>query len=278
MFASPTPIVLTDAERQELASRSRARTLRARDVRRARLILMLADGSKYTTIQERLGCTAVFISTWKARFLEGRLEGLYGRHQGSRQSASSQRLEARILNTTRKPPPDGSTHWTTRKLAAHLGISHMRVARVWARAGLKPHRFERYMASNDPDFEAKALDVSGLYLNPIAGPKSSSDGRTLLPRKVDRRGEDASRDHVALDLLEPELDLVEPGGVRRREVQMELEELLHASRLVRREVVEDHVDLAVSGVHGHQGTQEGDELLAGVARCGPSENHPRWRC
>ncbi len=64
------------------------------------------------------------------------------------------------------PPADGSTHWSTRKLAKQLGISHMRVARVWARARLKPHRLERYLASNDPDFEAKAADVIGLYVKP----------------------------------------------------------------------------------------------------------------
>ena len=47
-----------------------------------------------------------------------------------------------------------------------LGISHVLVARVWRRAGLQPHRFERYMLSDDPDFEQKAADVIGLYLNP----------------------------------------------------------------------------------------------------------------
>ena len=55
---------------------------------------------------------------------------------------------------------------TRRKLARVLGVSHMRVARVWSRAGLKPHRLDRYVASNDPDFEAKAADVIGLYVNP----------------------------------------------------------------------------------------------------------------
>src|SRR5208337_1795473 len=58
-----------------------------------------------------------------------------------------------ILQWTRRPAPDGSTHWSSRKLAQHLGVSHMMVARVWQRAGLKPHRIERYMASDDPDFE-----------------------------------------------------------------------------------------------------------------------------
>src|SRR6266850_6117191 len=75
-------------------------------------------------------------------------------------------LKDRILEWTRRPAPDGSSHWSSRRLAQHLGISHMMVARVWRRAGLKPHRLERYMASDDPDFERKAADVIGLYVNP----------------------------------------------------------------------------------------------------------------
>src|SRR6266850_5159160 len=63
-------------------------------------------------------------------------------------------------------PADGATHWSTRKLGAALSISHMMVARVWAKHGLKPQRVERYMASNDVDFERKAADIIGLYLKP----------------------------------------------------------------------------------------------------------------
>ena len=59
---------------------------------------------------------------------------------------------AQVLALTQKPPSDVSTHWSTRKLGAALGISHMMVARIWAKHGLKPHRLERYMASNDPVF------------------------------------------------------------------------------------------------------------------------------
>jgi len=70
------------------------------------------------------------------------------------------------LGATRQKPNDGSTHWSCRKLAAELGISKDLVHRVWQEAGVKPHRLERYMASNDPDFETKAADIIGLYLNP----------------------------------------------------------------------------------------------------------------
>ena len=75
-------------------------------------------------------------------------------------------LRARILSATRKKPRDGSTHWSCRKLAAALGVSKDAVHRVWKEAGIKPHRLERYMASDDPDFESKAADIIGLYLHP----------------------------------------------------------------------------------------------------------------
>jgi transposase len=157
---------LTSIEREELQSRLRARSLRAEDVRRARLLIMLADGESFLTIRKTLGCNANYISRWKQRFLKDGFSGIYSRHKGRKVQTLTPKLEAKILTWTRRKPTDGSTHWSTRKLAKQLGISHMMVARVWQRAGLKPHRIERYMASNDPDFEAKAADVIGLYVNP----------------------------------------------------------------------------------------------------------------
>jgi transposase len=161
-----TTLRLSQPESQELRTRARSRVLRADDVRRARLILMLAEGQSWSTIQHALGCSSAFIARWQSRFAEQRLAGLFARHQGRPATKRTPRLEARILAWTRRPPTDGSTHWSSRKLARALGVNHMMVARVWQRAGLKPHRLERYMASDDPDFERKAADVIGLYVDP----------------------------------------------------------------------------------------------------------------
>ena len=144
----------------------RSRRGRAEDGRRARLILLLAQGDSYISIQQQLSCPPTFISRWKKRFQQERLAGLYPRYQGPKVQVCTPKMEARILAWTQKKPPDGSTHWSTRKLAKHLGVSHMMVARVWRRAGLRPHRIERYVVSNDPDFETKAADVIGLYIRP----------------------------------------------------------------------------------------------------------------
>jgi transposase len=75
-------------------------------------------------------------------------------------------MQARVLRKTTRKPEDGSTHWSCRKMAAALGTSKSTVQRIWAQARVKPHRLERYMASNDPDFEKKAADIIGLYMNP----------------------------------------------------------------------------------------------------------------
>jgi transposase len=111
-------------------------------------------------------CSINTVRLWRQRFQEEGLAGLYGRHQGRQVLEETPELEARILDRTRCAPKDGSTHWSTRKLAAELGVSHMRVARTWAKAGFKPHHLRRYMASDDPDFAKKAADVIGLYLKP----------------------------------------------------------------------------------------------------------------
>ncbi len=97
------------------------------------------------------------------------MAGLYSRHVGPSATVLTPRLEARILEwTLKRKPADGSTQWSTRELGTAMGLSHMMVSRVWAKHALKPHRVEGYLASNDPEFEAKAADVIGLYLNPPA--------------------------------------------------------------------------------------------------------------
>jgi transposase len=111
-------------------------------------------------------CSVNTVRLWLDRFQVDGLSGLYGRHQGRKVQEDSPELEAKILDYTRRSPKDGSTHWSTRKLAAELGISHMRVARTWGKAGLQPHRVRSYMTSDDPNFHQKAADVIGLYLKP----------------------------------------------------------------------------------------------------------------
>ncbi len=160
---------LTESESIELHRRANARTASAESARHARLILLLADGLTWAEIRAKLDCSDSYINRWSKRFATDRLAGLFARHTGRDRYKVTDRLEARVLaRTTKHKPADGSTHWSTRKLAAELGdgISHMTVARIWAKHGIKPHQLQGYLSSNDPDFEAKAADVIGLYLHP----------------------------------------------------------------------------------------------------------------
>jgi len=193
-------LTLTNDERTELARRVRSRKIRAEDARRAQVILMLAAGESFTTITTTVGCYPDYVSRWKQRFEAERLAGLRAKYRGQPARVRTPAMEARILATTRQRPPDGSTHWSTRKLAKVLGISHVLVLRVWRRAGLQPHRFERYMASDDPDFEQKAADVLGLYLKPPQhAVVFAADEKTAIQ---------------ALDRLDPVLPL-SPGRAER---------------------------------------------------------------
>jgi len=168
MFTSPYPLELSAVERSELEAMARSRKLAAGLVQRARVILAIADGEPYPVLGARLELSTTTLTRWRKRFEHQRLAGLHDAPRSGRGDRLSARLEAKILAFTQQPPPKPFTHWTTRRLAARLGINHMTVHRVWQRAGLKPHRLERYVASPDPDFERKAADIIGLYLQPPA--------------------------------------------------------------------------------------------------------------
>jgi transposase len=193
-------LTLTADERTELERRVRSRKIRAEDARRAQVILLLAQGASFSAITATVGCYPDYINRWKQRFETERVAGLSAKYRGQPARVRTPAMEARILAKTRQRPPDGSTQWSTRKLAQVLGVSHVLVARVWRRAGLQPHRFERYMLSDDPDFEQKAADVLGLYLNPPQhAAVFAADEKTAIQ---------------ALDRLDPVLPL-SPGRAER---------------------------------------------------------------
>src|SRR5213075_1719961 len=134
---------LTRRERMELQRQASARNGRADSARHARLVLLLAENLTWAEIREKLDCSDSYISRWSKLFAADRLAGLFARHSGRERYKVTDQIEARVLaRTTKHKPADGSTHWSTRKLAAELGvdISHMTVARIWAKHGIKPHR------------------------------------------------------------------------------------------------------------------------------------------
>jgi len=193
-------LTVTPEENRELERWAQSRTLPAGDVFRARLILALAEGQSYREIQSSLRTSAATIARWRTRFERDRLAGLQGQHQGSLPRTATAAVQARVVRRVQQKPNDGSTHWSCRKLARELGVSKSTVQRILTQARLKPHRLERYLTSPDPDFEAKAADIIGLYLNP---PQQAAvfcvDEKTAIQ---------------ALDRLDPVLPL-SPGRAER---------------------------------------------------------------
>jgi transposase len=133
---------------------------------RARLVLACAGGMTNTAVARRFRTTNHTVGKWRRRFVEDRLEGLYDEPRpGGPRSITDEAVEA-VLVKTLEEKPKGQTHWSTRSMAAHVGLSHATIGRMWRTFGLKPHVSRSFKISDDPQFIDKVRDVVGLYLNP----------------------------------------------------------------------------------------------------------------
>jgi transposase len=159
-------IVLTDAERAELEGWARRRTSAAGLAMRSRIVLAAADGESNSDLARRLGVSRSTVKRWRNRFVEARCNGLLDEPRPGRPRAvGDAQIEALITATLETTPPD-ATHWSTRSMATHLGMSQSTVSRVWRAFGLAPHKQDSWKLSKDPLFVEKVRDVVGLYLNP----------------------------------------------------------------------------------------------------------------
>ena len=148
-----------------MESLTRSRAAPSGQVERARIVLAVADGAGTTGAAELVGVSRPTVIKWRDRFARHGLAGLDDEPRSGRPKTID---DAAILAATLDPPPAklGVSHWSTRLLAAHLGIGDATVARAWRRYGIKPWRRETFKFSTDPQLEAKIRDVVGLYLNP----------------------------------------------------------------------------------------------------------------
>jgi transposase len=158
--------VLSDDERAQLQSWSRRRTSAAGLAARSKIVLAAAEGGSNTEIAARLGVDRSTVRTWRNRFAERRLDGVVDEPRPGRpRTVSDARVEA-LITTTLETTPKDATHWSTRSMAAYLGLSQSTVSRVWRAFGLAPHKVDTGKLSKDPLFVAKVRDVVGLYLDP----------------------------------------------------------------------------------------------------------------
>jgi transposase len=152
-------------DREVLESWLRAPSMSAGLVRRARIVLLAADGVAVKDIVQRVGVSKPTVIGWKKRYAAEGIGGLEDRPKPGRRAVVE---ETAVVLATLEPPAErlGVTHWSSRLLAAQLGISHVWISKIWRKWGLQPWRSESFKFSTDPELEAKVRDVIGLYLNP----------------------------------------------------------------------------------------------------------------
>jgi transposase len=162
------PLRLTKKQRVSLEALARSTSLSHRAVREAKALLLAGEGVANEEIARRVGVSSNTVRAWRSRFDERGVDGIGVVDPGrGRKSWLPEGTVAEVVRVTlTESPQDTSTHWTTRTLAAHLGIGKDSVARIWRDHELKPWKVDTFKVSSDADFEAKLVDVVGLYLNP----------------------------------------------------------------------------------------------------------------
>ena len=195
------PLLVTDAERELLAQWSRRPTTAQALARRARIILACGAGTTNTAVARELRVTGATVGKWRRRFVEQRLEGLLDEPRPGAPRTVDDAAVERVVALTLERTPRDATHWSTRSMAAEVGLSKNTVQRIWHAFSLQPHRTESFKLSSDPLFIEKVRDIVGLYLSPP---------ERALVLCVDEKSQ-----IQALDRTRPLLPL-RPGQVERR--------------------------------------------------------------
>jgi len=159
-------LVLSTEERLTLERLANRRKSAQALAMRARIVMCCAKGDTNREVAAHLGVSQAMVGKWRQRFVERRLDGLFDEPRpGVPRSITDDQVEKVIVKTLEEKPKD-ATHWSTRSMAAEVGMSRSTVNRIWRAFGLQPHRAESFKLSTDPLFIEKVRDVVGLYLDP----------------------------------------------------------------------------------------------------------------
>ena len=160
-------MALSDEERETLTRWARRPKSGQALALRCRIVLAAAQDRANQDIAAQLGCNPATVGKWRQRFAAKRLDGLLDEPRpGQPRKITDEVVEQVIVATLETTPPDGSTHWSTRSMAAQVGLNQTAISRIWRAFGLKPHLVEDFKISTDPQFIDKVRDVVGLYLDP----------------------------------------------------------------------------------------------------------------
>jgi len=157
-------VVLSDEELAELNGLVRSKLTSVRLAQRARIVLLAAQGLRNKDIAARLGVGRIQVARWRERYAQRRLAGI---ERDLPRGAPPVKLDvARLVELTTQSKPTAATHWSTRSMAAQLGVSAASVSRHWRAHGLKPHVVRGFKVSRDPHFVEKLEDIVALYMAP----------------------------------------------------------------------------------------------------------------
>lgn len=157
-------IELSEEEEDELVGLSRSKVHSVRLVERARIVLLAAQGLQDRQIAQEMGIDRITAARWRKRYIES---GLAGIERDLPRGAPPMKVKvAELVERTTQTKPAAATHWSTRKMAAALGVSPSTVMRHWHATGLKPHLVRGFKISRDPKFVEKLEDIVGLYMAP----------------------------------------------------------------------------------------------------------------
>jgi transposase len=159
---------MTAKQRKSLEQMARSTSLPHRKVVQASALLLAGDGLANNEVARQCNTTNDSVRAWRRRFEAEGVDGVGeiapGRGRTSWLPAGT--VEAVVHDTLHAVPDDGSTHWSTRIMGERFGIGKDTVARIWKDHNLKPWKVDTFKISTDPNFEAKLVDVVGLYMNP----------------------------------------------------------------------------------------------------------------
>ncbi|WP_150249926.1 IS630 family transposase [Nocardiopsis deserti] len=160
------PVELSEDEHAELLRWLRRRKTTQDMALRARIVLACAQGKSNAQVQHEVGVSAPTIAKWRKRFLAHRLDGLVDEPRPGRPRTITDQDVERVVTAPLESTPANDTHWSTRSMAEHTGLTQNAIWRIWNTFGLQPHRSQTFKLSTDPFFIDKVHDVVGLYLDP----------------------------------------------------------------------------------------------------------------
>lgn len=160
------PLKLTEEQRQQLEQWTRRRTTARALAQRAAIVLLSTEEISDVTIARRLKTTRVTVGRWRRRFLTHGVDGLLDEPRPGAPRRISDADVERVIAMTLENKPVDATHWSTRAMAEHAGMSQTAISRIWRAFALQPHRSETFKLSKDPLFVDKVRDIVGLYMSP----------------------------------------------------------------------------------------------------------------